>query len=126
LKYLSPESFPDDIRLCEPSKLQLSVITRLWNHWRQKQQAGDHGLVFIHAKEQDVREAFGKGKGKDKGKGKAPPRWFENENDITPSSAGPLAGPLAGPSGHRNSPEQHETPDGSSGMSFFIHIFITL
>ena len=82
-KYLSEDSLPEDTNICEPLKLTLSQIVKLWNHWRQQQRNGEHGLEFIYAHPQDQRE------GPDcKGKKKAVNR-VDPQNDDSPSPGTP-------------------------------------
>ena len=55
--YIEDESLPEDTLLCEPSKLQSHAVTLLWNHWRQRQNDGEIGLVFTKARAEDVHES---------------------------------------------------------------------
>ena len=103
-EYVTEDCLPDDITICEPSKLQLKAVTSLWAHWRHRQNSGMRGLEFKYARPQDVRES------KDtKGKGKA------KVNSLNPSGRVPAVEDSVGsahqspePDFHENSPAAHK------------------
>ena len=43
---ISKNSFPEDMRLLDPSKLQCSDVEALWKHWTRRQKANARPLIF--------------------------------------------------------------------------------
>jgi hypothetical protein len=136
--YMTSDSVPDGVVVRDPSKLKLTEVAALWEHWRHRQSQGLIGLEFIKCQKGDMRE-------KDrKGKKRAQDDWMDDEQDVQPSDGpsgshqpiqradppsrlGPLTVPADGPSGSHSqvmgeedhSPAQQdrdidEVPDASS------------
>lgn len=61
-EYIDSDCLPDDVDVKEPSKLKLTEVGELWEHWRSRQKKGVMGLEFIKAKGGDMRENNRKGK----------------------------------------------------------------
>jgi hypothetical protein len=54
---ISSDSFPEDMRLLDPSKLQRSDIEALWKHWTRRQKANSRPLIFYPSAALNIRRA---------------------------------------------------------------------
>lgn len=110
------DCIPNGIILREPSKLRLTEVVSLWEHWRSRQKDGLIGLEFVKEKKGDMRE------NDKKGKKRADIPWVnpdeEHDEDLhrsppdvpSQSSRRGQPQPVAGPSGSHH--QENGAPSG--------------
>ena len=54
---ISKDSFPEDMRLLDPSKLQRCDVEALWQHWTRRQKANARPLIFYASAAVNIRRA---------------------------------------------------------------------
>ena len=107
--YISSDSLPAGVLLLDPSKLQLLDVAALWRHWFFRQKDNIQGLVFLHAKQEDIRreDQVAPGPSKEPGFVYVDPDELGGEDDVQDLNAHP----------HPESPAAHATSE-ESKVSF--------